>query len=160
MIFRNHKKSASFRRRYNNIRRKADEVENVIERRNSMGAKSPNSVRKFNMEVGGSARLIVHIVLSCSFIIIDDSSMTRPFRCSPFSCALKVVHKICSALHLILFIWNRNFEGRRHSNENIENIIKVFSSNQLPSNINIWCSCPAMESTTVNSKVIGQTVFF
>ena len=62
-IFRNHKKSASFRRRYNNIRRKADEVENVIERRNSMGAKSPNSVRKFNMEVGGSARLIVHILL-------------------------------------------------------------------------------------------------
>ena len=63
LIFRNHKKSASFRRRYNNIRRKADEVENVIERRNSMGAKSPNSVRKFNMEVGGSARLIVHILL-------------------------------------------------------------------------------------------------
>lgn len=63
-MFRNHKKSASFRRRYNHIRRKADEVENVIERRNSMGAKSPNSVRKFNMEVGGSASLIVP---SCTY---------------------------------------------------------------------------------------------
>ena len=83
--------------------------------------------------------------------------MTRLLGAHPFVCtksSAQCLVRFTSFCDFVCFIWNRIFEGRRHSNENIENIIKVFSSNSCHP---IWIfDVVALPWSLNNSKLQGD----